>query len=584
MKLNVKIAGIFAVVAFALTVVSADAAFTRDLTLGSTGTDVSELQTVLEQGGYLTMPAGVAKGYFGQLTKSAVAKWQAAVGLPSTGYFGPMSRAKLAETPSTPSTPGSTSDLKGGDGDFKGFKQITSVDSENLDEGDSQQVLGFKFEADDSDLMIERVNATFSTTTGEKPWKYFDEVALYNGDEKVADVDASDKDNWDEGDADEYEISFTGLKEVVEEGDEAEFFIEVTSKDSIDDTDLPITWKVELFNQDVRALNAEGINVYSDDAFVATFDQDVADSSDLKITYKASENEDQSIEVDDKTDTTDDVLLYTFKIEAQDGDVNIDEVTVDVSTTTGTVDTVEEFVKNIKLVIDGDEVGSESGDTSVLFEDIDFDLSEDDEVEVEVYADIEGTDDGDQFTSGAGVYVATVTIDYIDSQDDDKSEDVQSDGGDVTFYTQGITADFESQTATVEYGQYSGDNDRGTFSITFKVTAFGDEDIYIGGANSTGSSNAGISYTISSSTAASITKAELTSNAEEGDEDTFIVSAGDTETFTFTVEIQDASTTAADVAQKLTLTGIKWDIDDDSTPDSTYDDNLDDFKTASKTI
>ena len=74
MKFSVKIAGIFAVVAFALTVVSANAAFTRDLTVGSTGPDVTELQTVLEQGGYLTMPAGFAKGYCVLVTKEAVQK------------------------------------------------------------------------------------------------------------------------------------------------------------------------------------------------------------------------------------------------------------------------------------------------------------------------------------------------------------------------------------------------------------------------------------------------------------------------------------------------------------------------------
>ena len=58
---SVKIAGIFAVVAFALTAVSAQAAFSRDLTLGSTGADVIELQTILEEGKYLTIPAGTSK-------------------------------------------------------------------------------------------------------------------------------------------------------------------------------------------------------------------------------------------------------------------------------------------------------------------------------------------------------------------------------------------------------------------------------------------------------------------------------------------------------------------------------------------
>jgi peptidoglycan hydrolase-like protein with peptidoglycan-binding domain len=70
--------------------------FKTDLTLGAKGADVIALQDILIAGGYLTMPAGVAKGYFGTLTQSAVAKWQAAAGItPAAGYVGPKSRAAL---------------------------------------------------------------------------------------------------------------------------------------------------------------------------------------------------------------------------------------------------------------------------------------------------------------------------------------------------------------------------------------------------------------------------------------------------------------------------------------------------------
>jgi hypothetical protein len=70
--------------------------FTKDLTLGSKGADVTALQQFLAGGGYLKMPAGVAYGYFGSLTKTAVAAWQKAAGVSATGYFGPKSRAAIA--------------------------------------------------------------------------------------------------------------------------------------------------------------------------------------------------------------------------------------------------------------------------------------------------------------------------------------------------------------------------------------------------------------------------------------------------------------------------------------------------------
>lgn len=84
--------------------------FTKSLTIGSKGDDVTALQSYLESKGFLTMPTGVAKGYFGSLTQKAVAAWQAANGVsPASGYFGSISRAKYtaltAAAPTTPTTP-----------------------------------------------------------------------------------------------------------------------------------------------------------------------------------------------------------------------------------------------------------------------------------------------------------------------------------------------------------------------------------------------------------------------------------------------------------------------------------------------
>src|SRR5690242_9426602 len=67
------------------TTTSVSYAFSRDLTVGSSGADVSALQAILIERGFLHIAAPT--GYFGPLTKSAVAAWQASVGLPSTGYF-----------------------------------------------------------------------------------------------------------------------------------------------------------------------------------------------------------------------------------------------------------------------------------------------------------------------------------------------------------------------------------------------------------------------------------------------------------------------------------------------------------------
>src|SRR3989344_3023098 len=51
--------------------------FTRNLTVGSRGDDVSALQQTLINGGQLTA-VSAPTGYFGSATQAALAKWQAA--------------------------------------------------------------------------------------------------------------------------------------------------------------------------------------------------------------------------------------------------------------------------------------------------------------------------------------------------------------------------------------------------------------------------------------------------------------------------------------------------------------------------
>ena len=88
--------------------------FTKDLTLGSTGDDVKCLQQYLNAAGYPVASTGVGSAgsestYFGTLTQSALAKWQAAMSVsPTAGYFGSLSRAKYASVAGTTGTGGTT--------------------------------------------------------------------------------------------------------------------------------------------------------------------------------------------------------------------------------------------------------------------------------------------------------------------------------------------------------------------------------------------------------------------------------------------------------------------------------------------
>jgi peptidoglycan hydrolase-like protein with peptidoglycan-binding domain len=71
--------------------------FNRDLTLGSQGDDVSNLQYFLQTRGYLGT-SGEDKGYFGASTQAALIKFKTSIGIyPADGYFGAMTRQKVTE-------------------------------------------------------------------------------------------------------------------------------------------------------------------------------------------------------------------------------------------------------------------------------------------------------------------------------------------------------------------------------------------------------------------------------------------------------------------------------------------------------
>lgn len=77
----------------------------RTLNIGTRGEDVAELQTFLEQKGFLTIPAGAVKGFFGTLTSAAVSDYQTSVGLSPTGVFEASQLDQLVVIqPSLPST------------------------------------------------------------------------------------------------------------------------------------------------------------------------------------------------------------------------------------------------------------------------------------------------------------------------------------------------------------------------------------------------------------------------------------------------------------------------------------------------
>lgn len=67
-------------------------AFSSEIGVGAQGTEVTSLQTWLENNGYYSGPV---TGYYGALTQAGVKNYQSANGISATGYVGPLTLASL---------------------------------------------------------------------------------------------------------------------------------------------------------------------------------------------------------------------------------------------------------------------------------------------------------------------------------------------------------------------------------------------------------------------------------------------------------------------------------------------------------
>lgn len=68
----------------------------QDLALGSSGQSVVVLQALLSEMGYLNVPVGIPLGYYGSMTRSALASYQARLGVnPAAGYYGDTTKSAM---------------------------------------------------------------------------------------------------------------------------------------------------------------------------------------------------------------------------------------------------------------------------------------------------------------------------------------------------------------------------------------------------------------------------------------------------------------------------------------------------------
>lgn len=565
--------------------------FVRNLTIGSTGADVTALQAILIAKGKLMIAAPT--GYFGALTKSALASWQASVGIsPAVGYFGPITRAYLAAnttgstttttstvagctagsmfssttgkpctTSSSTTTTTTSGSLGGGETSLEDFDASSGDDSDVEEDGEGD-VADFEFDVEDGDAQVDRIDVSFQGGTSEEdPWDTFDNVAIVVDGKVVADEDVDDEDAWSEDEdeigssADDYSIRFTNLDWIVDEGETAKFTVRVTAASGVDD--LPSTWLVGIGDEGIRASDSEGIDNYiGEGTDTVSFDvEEAGQGEELSVSESDDEIEATTLRVEND-ETSEWYSILSFDIEAEDNDIQVKELPITLTLSNSKIAT--SVINDLELVIDGEtyddfSYGTSTAGSAVVVFDLDNDdvvVDADDSVSVELRAKFLAANDTN-YSEGQTVTasISSTNVDLIDAEgaDDLTASQLSGsvDGNAMTLRVEGISVT-ESSTdpkVIVTSADAADNGDYGTYTIKFNVTAF-ETDAWVplsaGQFNNAASTTAGAVYFVTGTGASSTATTTGDLQVESG---TTITSSrakvpeGQTKEFTLTVVI-----------------------------------------------
>ncbi len=564
------------------------AAFTTDLTLGSSGAQVTALQNWLISKGF-SIPAG-ATGYFGAQTKAAVAAYQSSKGIsPAAGYFGPVTRASVnaaaGSTTTTTTTGGTTTTTTTltGNGRLTNVSSLGDVTSDIKEGDDATQVVGVSVDATDGDVAIQRLDTTFVVSSAGSQSanldKYVSDVSLYLDGKKLASMDASDGDK----DGRTWTLRFSGLNGVVKKGQTGNLYVKVTPVSSIGATEDGKTVTAEILANSLRGVGADGISeTYVTTPITQAFT--VSSMTTGTLTVSAGSDNPKASQVAVASSTTTGVKLLTFTLKAKNQDIDLNDLVASF----GTNDSLTDVISSVKLMKGSTVLKSKSvtGTTygTVTFDNLDMTISKDDTEAFSIVADIKG----DAAYPDGTTLIASTTVSGWDVSDADGATVTPSAaaiGNTITLTASGISVAKGNFTSTVASANYSGGVDTATFTMPFTVTA-GDNDVFISGVATKGTgTGAGIRYGTTTTSTQGAT-GEPTASFSASDSLTgdlagsyYKITANTSRTFTLTTSFTATSTGAVTSGfVGAQLNSISYGATSGALT-SYYTSNLDTFKT-----
>jgi hypothetical protein len=481
-------------------------AFTMTHQQGDTGGEVMQIQKFLNSHGAMVAASGAGSpgnesSYFGAMTKAALAKWQAANGVsPAAGYWGPVTRAKVASvcastpTTGTPTTGGET--LNGTAGSVS--ITSTSVDVEDQVFTDTtEKVLGFKVEASGSDVRVTNIRVRFTaavdSSASDRLADYFSDISIWANGSKIASMAPS---SFVRDSSGVYSASIP-VSQVIRmgSGNKVTFHVGATANDSIDSDNDGSTndWTAALVQ--TRYTDPTGATLFDTTAAsnAGVYVSRLSSSSDVKLRMaEASGNPKSGNKVVDDTNTTD-IKLLEFTLKAEGADMEFD--TLLASTTLSGVDTVDDMVQEFYLMRGSTQVAEEAAITTANTPSqvLSFNLDDEETIDAgetvtySIVAKVKAITTGSSatvFDQGDSITASTTpNVGDIDAKSVSDGKSVTNRSGSVTGYAQtlfseGISVSKVGESFTLLPNDTAA-NVAGEFKVTLRFTNIGSNDVYI---------------------------------------------------------------------------------------------------------
>lgn len=325
--------------------------FSTDLYKGLTSNDVKDLQKALNLDPATRVASsgagapGYETTYFGSLTEAAVKKFQAKYGISTTGYVGPLTRAKLNElyctpvtTPTTsPAATTTTTTVVPAYGTLSIQTYPVSNAQTQLNGGQEYELVAAQFKATGSDITVRKAAVTIKHSQADAfPWQAFTKLALYDGSTKLAEIVPSQTNAIEKEFAENYTFNFSGLNWVIPNNTTKVLTVKGTTVINPVANAISGTWTATIEADQLVYTDTAGVNYSSaSGSDVASQNLTLASTQTANVTVSLATDNPKSSNVIVSSSGTTRAEVLKFNVEVKDMNATFNSGKVGITKTDG---------------------------------------------------------------------------------------------------------------------------------------------------------------------------------------------------------------------------------------------------------